>query len=570
MTSEPIPAVLVVGVYLTDVPTNIVSLTDALRGARSVDVTVSYAALGHGDVIAELKDVTDAREWSPRPKFALINDLLSRHEVEKYDFVIVTDDDIEIADGWLDAFLGYQQACDFSLCQPARTPDSFIDHPFTQQMYGVDARRTSFVEIGPLFSVRKDAFGLLLPFDEVWPMGWGLDLTWPVLLGAQGLRMGIIDATPVTHSMREPQTQYSGDEARELMGSLLKENDALGRHDAQRVHETLVGTEWRPRQTADGPGPALSVVICTRNRHELLRHALGALLGQTLDQSKFEVIVIDDGSTDGTEGVVTPFEEWLPVRYAYQRAGGLASGRNHGLLLAGGDIILFLDDDDVADPHLLEEHLDAHSRFPDERVAILGQTVLPLSVERSFLMEHVVGSGGQVFSYTGIDPTLDHDYRHFWGGRTSAKRLYLVNNGIFDPQFDFGAEDIELGYRLRKWGLTVRYEPKAVSWMIRTLGLRELLVRSQKQGRSYAKVFEKHADADFLLDYGLAPGQRRPLSPSALVEEVIDHTDGLLGVVDTATAGGILVEESVREELGLLIDWLAEEYMTLGFLDAGR
>src|SRR5437016_14663373 len=77
--------------------------------------------------------------------------------------------------------------------------------------------------------------------------------------------------------------------------------------------------------------PSLSAILCTFNRAELLSQTLESILGQTLDRSNFELIVIDDGSMDDTRKVVESFERRLPLRYAYQANAGLASARNHGI-----------------------------------------------------------------------------------------------------------------------------------------------------------------------------------------------------------------------------------------------
>src|SRR5439155_5541514 len=118
------------------------------------------------------------------------------------------DDDIALPRGFLDAFLGLQGRTGLALAQPARTHDSYYDHPIVERQLGVQARRTRFVEIGPLVSMRRDAAALLLPFDERSPMGWGYDNLWPLILGRHGLGMGIIDATPVNHGLRKPTAEY--------------------------------------------------------------------------------------------------------------------------------------------------------------------------------------------------------------------------------------------------------------------------------------------------------------------------------------------------------------------------
>ncbi|MEO9061078.1 MAG: glycosyltransferase family A protein [Nitrosospira sp.] len=118
--------------------------------------------------------------------------------------------------------------------------------------------------------------------------------------------------------------------------------------------------------------PNLSAIICTCNRAPLLAGLLGALCRQTLPAQNSEVIVVDDSSIDDTLAVAAAYASWLPLRYSYQRDnGGLASARNCGLFRCRGDILLFLDDDNMPAETLLEEHLKMHRQFPAPR-CVLG------------------------------------------------------------------------------------------------------------------------------------------------------------------------------------------------------
>ena len=121
---------------------------------------------------------------------------------------MVCDDDVTLPEGFLDAYLEVVAAYDFALAQPARSHDSFIDHPFVEQLNGLSARQTRFVEIGPLFSIRADAVPALVPFDEASPMGWGYDFVWPLTMERAGFKLGIVDRTPVVHSFRKPVAHY--------------------------------------------------------------------------------------------------------------------------------------------------------------------------------------------------------------------------------------------------------------------------------------------------------------------------------------------------------------------------
>ena len=99
--------------------------------------------------------------------------------------------------------------------------------------------------------------------------------------------------------------------------------------------------------------PKISVIISTFNRASYLDETLNSLVEQTLPKDQYEVIVIDDGSTDHTRQVAANFESKLSVHYLFQENSGLAAGRNRGVQLAKGPIVHFMDDDDIADPRLL-------------------------------------------------------------------------------------------------------------------------------------------------------------------------------------------------------------------------
>ncbi|WP_170265442.1 glycosyltransferase family 2 protein [Thiohalocapsa marina] len=228
----------------------------------------------------------------------------------------------------------------------------------------------------------------------------------------------------------------------------------------------------------------MSAILCTYNRASLLGCALGALCAQTLGREQFEVIVIDDGSTDQTAAVAERFADLLRLRYAYQDNSGLAAAKNHGVCLARGEIVVFVDDDDVLDSRCLQAHYETHQRHPAVADAVLGFTGLAAGPGRSPLMRYVTEVGCQLFYYPHLKHDAKLDYSFFWGGRSSCKRRLLLEHGVFNPVFRFGAEDIELGYRLRSVGLRVIYNANAISYMMRTLSFDDFCRRCYLQGRS--------------------------------------------------------------------------------------
>lgn len=242
--------------------------------------------------------------------------------------------------------------------------------------------------------------------------------------------------------------------------------------------------------------PAISAVLCTYNRAALLHRALQGLVTQTLPVSQFEVILVDDGSTDDTSAVVEAFRRQLPLQVIQQPNAGLAAAKNRGLDAASAPLLLFIDDDDLMDPDCLGQHLESHRQHPQPQVAVLGYTDLAAEVAADPLMRYVTGPAGLLFSYRSIEQGQLLDYRHFWGGRSSCKREFLLRHGRFDPVFRFGAEDIELGYRLAGQGLQVLFNKAAVSHMLRRLDFDQFCRRSEAQGRSNRAFARLHPVAE--------------------------------------------------------------------------
>lgn len=113
-----------------------------------------------------------------KPKCLLLNELLTDQDLTRYEYVIVSDDDIKLPDQFLDRYLAVQTLLAFAIAQPARTHNSFVDHCIVLQQAGAVARQTMFVESGPLVSFHRSAFGLTLPYDEESSMGWGVENVW--------------------------------------------------------------------------------------------------------------------------------------------------------------------------------------------------------------------------------------------------------------------------------------------------------------------------------------------------------------------------------------------------------
>jgi hypothetical protein len=207
------PAVLIVGVYVSRVKHFAAELSLEYASSKHCQVTQRWASLGRISDNLELAKVTEFECLAGEAKFSILNTLLKGIDLSQFDFIVVSDDDISVQPGFLDAFIGIQQTFGFSICQPARSWTSSIDHQIVRRRSGCVARQTRFVEIGPIFSFHKTVYSSLIPFDLETPMGWGYDYVWPVVVEKLGLTMGIVDQTPVDHTLRPRGEIYSSDRA---------------------------------------------------------------------------------------------------------------------------------------------------------------------------------------------------------------------------------------------------------------------------------------------------------------------------------------------------------------------
>ncbi len=234
----------------------------------------------------------------------------------------------------------------------------------------------------------------------------------------------------------------------------------------------------------------MSVIIPTYNRSEILLKCLQALEAQTVLPNDYEIVIVDDGSTDASPEQIAAFIDkcGLNVSYFHQDHKGPAAARNLGIREAQGNLVLFIGDDIIATPTLLAEHLTWHEKYPEENVAVLGYVTWSPDIKVTPFMRWLE-NGGPQFKFWAIDDPYHVSWRHLITANISFKRKFLLEHGFFDEDFPYAAyEDTELGYRLNKKGLSIVFNKEAIGYHYHPTTIDDAIKRMRNVGVSN-KIF---------------------------------------------------------------------------------
>ena len=273
----------------------------------------------------------------------------------------------------------------------------------------------------------------------------------------------------------------------------------------------------------------ISVVIPTYNRLPILQKCLQSLEQQEPHPSVkgYEVVVVDDGSTDGTVDWLEANPERLGhVRLIRQEHGGPAEARNRGVLAGRGDVVVFIDSDLVVTPSFLRSHattLEADWRQRGNR--------------RCFTYGAVINTADFEDPTREPHKLRDLSWAYFATGNVAIDRTILESAGLFDTIFQlYGWEDLELGERLRRLGVRLVRCPDAVGYHWHpAFGLEQIpdLIRVEQERAKMGLVFyRKH--------------------PTRRVRFIIQFTWLHRLLWELLTLGGLINERSLRP----LLDWL--------------
>jgi GT2 family glycosyltransferase len=226
--------------------------------------------------------------------------------------------------------------------------------------------------------------------------------------------------------------------------------------------------------------PRVSVVVCTYNGGRTLDQCLRSLLA--LDYPDFEVIVVDDGSTDDTPSILARFPD---VRVIRQPNNGLSVARNVGLEAATGEIVAYTDSDCYADSDWLT-HL-VHQLVRTGAAAAGGPNLSP---EDGWLAACVAASPGQPTHVLESDQVAEH----IPGCNMAFRRDALLAIGGFDPQFRKAGDDVDVCWRIQEAGMWITFAPGAFVWHHRRQTPRAYLRQQAGYGEAEAMLRFKHPD----------------------------------------------------------------------------
>ena len=274
----------------------------------------------------------------------------------------------------------------------------------------------------------------------------------------------------------------------------------------------------------------LSVVIPTYNRKAILEKCLRALENQLLNRliEQYEVVLVDDGSTDGTTDWLKRKKNEFPhVRLIEQEHGGPAKGRNLGVTASRGNVIVFIDSDLIVTESFLASHAQA-----------LAKTWKSRGNKLCFTYGSVINTNNFHNPTSEPHKIQDLSWAYFATGNVAIDKLILEKSGLFDVAFKlYGWEDLELGERLRKMNVDLIKCPSAVGYHWHPpFSIDQIpdLIRVERERAKMAIVFyRKH--------------------PSLRVRFIIQFTYLHRFLWDFLCLGGIINDRSIRPVLRYFI-----------------
>lgn len=225
----------------------------------------------------------------------------------------------------------------------------------------------------------------------------------------------------------------------------------------------------------------VSILLPTYNRLPILKKCINSLLNQNF--SNYEILVVDDGSTDGTKETISDLvKKESKIRYIWKENEGISKTRNLCVKESRGEYLIFVDSDAIVSSDFIKSHMLIHQKYKYP-VLSQGKVIITYDFENPFNVR--------------FNPLTDCSRAIFDTCNVSVAKEFIIKAGMFDENFyNYGWEDLELGFRLRKLGLKVIRNNKAICYHyqppfdIKNINL--MIEKEKSRGKGAVYFLKKH------------------------------------------------------------------------------
>lgn len=211
--------------------------------------------------------------------------------------------------------------------------------------------------------------------------------------------------------------------------------------------------------------PEISAVICTHNRERYLERCIASLLAQSIPSSEYEIIIVDNGSTDSTKEICNQFAGRVNFRYLFEPVLGLSQARNTGWKAAQGKYVGYIDDDATAEPAWLENALRSFRSLSPSPEWVGGPVLLEWEAPSpAWLTEEYHGALGRI-DWGASSHFLENAHEWLAGGNSFYRRDILQQLNGFDTRLGrkknllLSGEEVQFQHRLKAVGGRIYYHP---------------------------------------------------------------------------------------------------------------
>lgn len=310
----------------------------------------------------------------------------------------------------------------------------------------------------------------------------------------------------------------------------------------------------------------LSIEITTYNRKEVLHNLLERLSTQTYPSSRFEVVLSDDGSTDGLQEMVKQITPTLPyeLRFLQHKHKGPGHAHNEGIRACQANIVLMLAADILPTQTVVEEHLRSHRDYPDRQVVVAGKLTQSPDMRNTVFQRAVNVQVERVLS----NQVNEVEHGGFMVSNLSFKKEFMLEFGMFLEWPPASGEDIELGYRLKKSGMSLIQNDKALGFHHHEETLATVSKRAYMTGYN-SHLFSAYVDEPWVRRrFGIQEGSAWAIGPllraglRSLLINRLTAEELMIPLINLAETAGFLVPLTP-----ILIKRVTSYYFNLGISD---